>query len=302
MKKLWEYQKERFPIFAHGLLIFSFSFSAICLSSLLRDQLSFPSTKVVLISFVCSFVFFLQLRIADEFKDYEEDLKFRPYRPVQRGLVTLKELAILGIFGGIIQVILAFWLYPKLLIILLIVWGYLALMSKEFFVSKWLITKPITYMSSHMIIIPFIDFFVTACDWYLPDGKPPSGLIWFILLSFCNGLVIEIGRKIRSPKDEEKGVQTYTHIWGIYKSVTIFIICLILTAFFACILGLTINFFIPILSLMIILILIGSIMGIKFIVNPIKQKGKQFEIFSGIWTILLYMFVGILPLIGNLIK
>ena len=38
---------------------------------------------------VTSFLSFLQLRIADEFKDFDEDSRYRPYRPVPRGLVTL---------------------------------------------------------------------------------------------------------------------------------------------------------------------------------------------------------------------
>ena len=42
-------------------------------------------------------VFFLQLRIADEFKDFAEDSRFRPYRPVPRGLVTLTELGWVGV-------------------------------------------------------------------------------------------------------------------------------------------------------------------------------------------------------------
>ena len=35
----------------------------------------------------------LQLRLADEFKDFEEDSRYRPYRPVPRGLVSLRDLA-----------------------------------------------------------------------------------------------------------------------------------------------------------------------------------------------------------------
>jgi 4-hydroxybenzoate polyprenyltransferase len=34
----------------------------------------------------------------------------------------------------------------------------------------------------------------------------PAGLFWFLAASFCNGVVIEIGRKIRAPAQEEEGV------------------------------------------------------------------------------------------------
>jgi len=86
--KWWVYQKERFPFIAHGPLILAFSASAVCFSSLLREGT--PSIQSLLAAFSSSFLFFLQLRIADEFKDFEEDSRYRPYRPVPRGLVTLR--------------------------------------------------------------------------------------------------------------------------------------------------------------------------------------------------------------------
>lgn len=86
----WVYQRERFPVFAHGALIAAFSASAVCYSALVRgaDRVALGSLAV---AFGTAFLFFLQLRIADEFKDFAEDARFRPYRPVPRGLVTLRE-------------------------------------------------------------------------------------------------------------------------------------------------------------------------------------------------------------------
>ena len=65
-----------------------------------------PSSRALL--------FFLQLRIADEFKDFEDDARYRPYRPVPRGLVTLRELAWVGVGAAAIQLALALWLEPSL--------------------------------------------------------------------------------------------------------------------------------------------------------------------------------------------
>ena len=83
-RRWWIYQRERFPIFAHGLLIAVFSFSAISFSQLLRGRLQLPPIETMLVAFISAFLFFLQLRIADEFKDYKEDLLYRPYRPLPR--------------------------------------------------------------------------------------------------------------------------------------------------------------------------------------------------------------------------
>ena len=83
------YQRERFPLAAHAPLVAAFSASAVCFSSLLRGHAVAPSPAALVVAFTTSLLFFLQLRIADEFKDCEDDARFRPYRPVPRGLVTL---------------------------------------------------------------------------------------------------------------------------------------------------------------------------------------------------------------------
>src|SRR5215469_16885898 len=108
----WIYQRERFPLFAHGPLVIAFSSSAVCFSHLLRGQSSWPPWRAVGVAFVTCLLFFLGLRIADEFKDIEEDTKYRPYRPVPRGLVTLKELGRIGVAGAAVQLILAIFLSP----------------------------------------------------------------------------------------------------------------------------------------------------------------------------------------------
>ena len=121
------YQQERFPLAAHAPLVAAFSASAVCYSALVRGATTAPPWRSFLAAFVTSLVFFLQLRIADEFKDFEEDSRYRPYRPVPRGLVTLRELATLFVILVLIQLALALWLSVRLIPLLLITWTYLAL-------------------------------------------------------------------------------------------------------------------------------------------------------------------------------
>src|SRR5271154_472032 len=103
VNRWWIYQRERFPIFAHSPLIAAFSLSAVSYSALIRGMHQLPGWRSCLVAFASSFLFFLQLRIADEFKDFEEDSRFRPYRPVPRGLVSLRELGVLGVIAAAIQ-------------------------------------------------------------------------------------------------------------------------------------------------------------------------------------------------------
>src|SRR5690606_961135 len=71
MKRWWIYQRERFPLLAHGPLIAAFSACAVSYSSLLRNSPT-PEAPMFLTAFVVCLLMFLQLRIADEFKDAED--------------------------------------------------------------------------------------------------------------------------------------------------------------------------------------------------------------------------------------
>ena len=132
------YQRERFPLAGHAPLVAAFSASAVCFSALLRGHIAVPPAAALVVAFVTSLLFFLQLRIADEFKDYEEDARYRPYRAVPRGLVTLRELAWVGVAAAAVQLGLALWLDPSLVWLLALAWTYLVLMTREFFVGRWL--------------------------------------------------------------------------------------------------------------------------------------------------------------------
>jgi hypothetical protein len=60
-------------------------------------------------------------------------------------------------------------------------------------IAHWLKARPFLYLVSHMLIMPLIDLFVTATEWLTRAGSPPAGLWLFLLLSFANGCVLEIG-------------------------------------------------------------------------------------------------------------
>ena len=257
----------------------------------------------MIVAFATCLLFFLGLRIADEFKDFEEDSLYRPYRPVPRGLVNLRELGWVGFGCGTIQLLLALWLAPLLMIVLLAGWLYLMLMSVEFFARDWLKMRPITYLWTHMFIMPIVDFYATACDW-IPSGmkSPPHGLFWFLIASFFNGVLIEIGRKIRAKEDEETGVQTYSYLWGRSKAVVVWLGVMLITGICAVLAARRIDFGWQVGTVIGSLFLISIAAGLNFISAPHKHGGKRFELLTGIWTLLLYLSLGLIPLSWHLLK
>jgi 4-hydroxybenzoate polyprenyltransferase len=295
LERWWVYQRERFPVLGHGLLIAAFSFSGLSFAHLLRRAPGLPGPLATAVGFVTCFLFFLQLRIADEHKDFEEDSRYRPYRPVSRGLVTLRELAVVFVSAGAVQLGLALLLEPVLALWLLLVWAYLALMSKEFFVRDWLTKRPITYMWTHMLIMPLIDFYATACDWAPAGEPPPDALGWFLSVSFCNGLVIEIGRKLRAPEDEEKGVNTYTHLWGRPTAVGAWLGALAATTVCAVLAARQVEFLLPVAVLLGVLLALAGWLAWRFLAAPATGRAKALERMSGVWTLCMYLSLGAVP-------
>ncbi len=281
---------------AHGLLITAFSSSAVGFSSLLRGAATLPSVGVWFTAFATAFLLFLQLRIADEFKDFDEDARYRPYRPVPRGLVRLRELAMLGVAGGAIQLGLALWLAPPLAVWLLVTWTYLALMTREFFVRGWLRERPVTYLWTHMLILPLTDFYATACDWHGARVAAPAGLFWFIAVSFFDGLTLELGRKIRAPADEEEGVRTYSHLWGYRRATQAWLGAMAIAAGCALAAAARIDWLrIEAVTLGLLLVL-AVVLGRLFLARPETARAARLNHFSALWTLVLYLSLGAVPL------
>jgi 4-hydroxybenzoate polyprenyltransferase len=294
----WVYQRERFPVFAHGPLVLAFSSSAVCFSAMLRGTEVWPGWPSFAVAFVTCLLFFFELRIADEFKDFHEDSRYRPYRPVPRGLVKLRELGWVWVGAGAIQLALALWLAPWLVLVLLVAWTYLALMSVEFFARDWLKARPITYLWTHMLIMPLVDLYATACDWVVAGLRsPPSGLFWFLAASFFNGIVIEFGRKIRAPADEETGVPTYSALWGRRVAVVAWLGVMAATGLCAWQAAMRIHFVWPVVAAMGTIFLAGLIAGFGFLKQERPGSGKRFELLAGLWTLILYLSLGLVPLI-----
>jgi 4-hydroxybenzoate polyprenyltransferase len=292
------YQRERFPLVAHAPLVAAFSVSAVSFSALLRDPHARPAWRSALVAFATALLSFVQLRIADEFKDADEDARHRPYRPVPRGLVTLGELRAVGVAAAMAQGALALWLDPALLAILLAVWAYLALMAREFFVRRWLRAHPIAYMATHMLIVPLVDFYATACDWRVAGaGVPPSSLLWFLTVSLCNGFVIEIGRKIRAPEDEERGVETYSALWGRQVAAGAWLAALAAAALFAAVAGRSVGAGVWLVLTLPGLLALSAWTARGYSAEPAARDGSKFEALSWTWTLCSYTALGIVPLV-----
>jgi len=236
------------------------------------------------------------LRVADEVKDGEDDAKYRPERPIPRGLVTLRFIVGLGIATIPIGIALALIHGAGLIWLLLLTWGWLAAMTFEFGVPAWLKARPVLYLLSHMAIMPLIDLLLTGIEW-LSHGTAAPGLWLFIALSFSNGCVLELGRKLWAPENERIGVDTYSGLWGPKRAADVWIIFVIISAVLLFGVGIATGY--P--TVFGLIALAGaafcSIVARRYAAKPTPKAEKQMDTLAGLWVFGCYATAGFLPLL-----
>ena len=287
--RLWIYQRERFPLLANGALVAVLTAASLLYAALTLGAASSLRLDLYAAAFGVAFGLFLQLRIFDEFKDYVDDRAFRPYRPVPRGVVSLRELGAIGLLVAGMQVALTAWISWQLLPLLAMVWIYMGLMGREFFVSRWLKAHPLIYMLSHMVITPLILLFLTAWVWLVAGAGFVPGLGWFLAASYGNGMVFEIGRKIRVPEDEEPGVETYSALWGRGGAVAAWIGAMTLAGVCMTAAATVLALAMPIAVLLGILWIGALIVAARYLQAPVHRRGAAIERYSALWTLLIYL-------------
>jgi hypothetical protein len=300
-RRLYIYQKERFPLAVHGLLIATFSFSAIAYSRLCRGEAHFIPWPHYLACVFTNFTLFFLLRVADEYKDVVDDAAMRPYLPVARGLISLKELRNTGavLFGAALLLNIIY--VPALLPFFAATMGYLALMRYEFFAGHWLKKHMGVYMLSHMFIIPLADMYASAYDWHLSGKAAPGGLLWFFAVSYLNGVVLEMGRKIRVPEAEEPGVQSYTKLWGLKRGPAIWLTVLLINFCVAWMAATHAGHPAYVYIALTMLVMLAAIPGILFLIKPRQMLSKWIEGISLLWALGMYLLLGGIPQAASLL-
>jgi hypothetical protein len=291
LRRLWIYQRERIPLGLTAVLLAVFSAASINVSAQLAGR-PLPDWGAYAVAFVVALIFFFQLRACDEVKDADDDRRYRPERPVPRGLVTLRLIVGLALAAVPVAVAVTAARDPWLLLPLALVWLWMALMAVEFFAPRWLKARPFVYLVSHMLIMPLIDLFVTACEWLARAGSPPAGLWLFLLLSFANGCVLEIGRKIYAPENERRGVETYSALLGPRTATVLWSAAL--TAAFVLLVGVGLAIGAPrLVGLVGALVLAACLAGAWMFLRAANPAGqKRLDTLSGLWVLICYGVAG----------
>jgi hypothetical protein len=177
------------------------------------------------------FFLLLYYRISDEFKDYETDKKYFPWRPIPSGRVKLQDLTFLLISLSVLGLLINL-LNPFALKEFFMAWIFTVLMGKWFFLKKWIANNRLLAFVTHApvgfllywYVIKFAEEFFHATLSF----SHTLTLIGFFVLP---GLTWEILRKTFLAKDEMPGYQTYSAMLGFKGSLLTALLFITLTAF-----------------------------------------------------------------------
>lgn len=285
-RRLSAYLAERFPLLGHGVLIAAYYSSNQFLARVLTEPgrpMHYDLTS--LLGALTLFCFFFHLRVFDEHKDYAEDLVHYPQRVLQSGVITLRDLKILGGIAIAAEILLSALRGPAALVAWLAAFVFSLLMLKEFFAREWLKRHFLIYATSHLLVMPLLSLMVFSfATGRWPWEAPP----WYWMYAWVGFFVTfnwEVSRKIRAPEDEIEGVDSYTRIFGTYGAAyVVLLIRVIDTALVALVgwhLGVSVWFYAALVTLFLVCLI--GFFQYRFQTN--RKTAKRMETYAGMYII-----------------
>ncbi len=298
MKKWIIYQRERFPLLIYIPMSFVLGAGALCYSRHLPVSLKTvqnPGIFQYVVSVLSTLMFFMLLIIGDEHRDYEKYVSYYPHRPLQRGLITLRELRRVGTFLIILQMAMNIFLDPSLLGLLSIVYIWFILMSIKFFIPELLKKQPTLYLMVHMLIIPMMVLHATAIEWLPRLGNFSFGISMFILSAYCNGMIIEIGKKLVYKEGHTAENDTYARIWGTKRAMIIWMSSLVVSYISSVLAAYPVKALSELLPVLSVMLCFAVFYTLRFLKNPSDKTARVFRRFPWLWNGSIYLILSIVP-------
>ncbi len=204
--------KERFNPAQYIPMIFAFVLAnGIYISK--AENLDWTPLRFVFV-FLMILSFFFRMRLFDEIKDYEVDLKINPTRPLARGILKIpqvkKAIFILILFELCISGYLGMW--PFIVHALAI--AYSLLMYEEFFIGDFLRPHLTTYAISHTFVSILLGISsAVALNDFSPQGLHPYHICFF-LMNWAIFNLFEFARKTFAATEEKKDSPSYSSLFG----------------------------------------------------------------------------------------
>ena len=299
-KRLNAYIAERFPLHSHLSMVIIYFLANQFLAQVLGNP-GHPLrigwfTALGMLFLLC---IFFHLRVFDEHKDYDDDIKHYPERILSRGLITLNDLKILGGIAIAIEIVCAAISGWSAIVAVGITIIFSWIMLHEFFIKKWLKAHFIIYAIAHMLIMPLMTATIFSFTMRRPFWEAPF-LFWIYaaadFFAFANW---EISRKIRTDEDEIEGVSSYSKALGLYTAAYVVLGLRVVNTVIAWLVGIYLNLSTFYYIGLIILFIITLFGILRFRFNTNRKTAKDLEAYGGSYIILFYFILAAELLRGN---
>ncbi len=287
---LWErllaYSKQRFPLVEHGVMITVYVLSNLFVAQALEPGLETMSVGITTLSAIAVvFLFFLHLRVFDEHKDYDADVEFHGERVLQRGVITLTHLKVVGALAITAQFAICMMHSTAAGAAWLIAFGYSLIMLKEFFCREWLEARFLLYAISHLLVMPLLALVVYSLATGNMPWQAPGWYYLYALLGFFVMFNWEISRKIRAPEDEVDGIQTYTKVFGTKGAAKVLIGLRVVDVAMATAIGVVIGLAWGYYAALVIVFFVILAGNIQYLRGPTTERAERMETYAGIYIV-----------------
>ena len=217
--RLLAFTKERFPLIPISLFVFLLTTGySHFLANWFGYQFNWGEPKLW-ITMVSVFLFFLQLRMADEIKDFGKDSQAFPDRILSRGIIKLSVIRTILYSLIAIELVISFYMGPVHLMWMLGIQVWANLMAKEFFCKKFLDEQVTLSLVLHQIIL--MPLAIYSALPFISEEKILTNTSIYPALLFLTitYTVYELARKTWSADRENVNADSYTRFWGIRKAI-----------------------------------------------------------------------------------
>ncbi|UOF01079.1 UbiA prenyltransferase family protein [Bdellovibrio reynosensis] len=158
--------------------------------------------------------FFFRMRLFDEIKDYEVDLKVNPTRPLARGILSVIQVkkALIGLI--IFELVLAACFGRNAFLIHAMAIGYSLLMYEEFFIGEILRPHLTTYAVTHTFVSVLLGLSSAVAMSGVDITLLSPAILFFFLMNWAFFNLFEFARKTFAPTEERPHVPSYSNIFG----------------------------------------------------------------------------------------
>ncbi|MBS3136032.1 hypothetical protein J4401_03655 [Candidatus Woesearchaeota archaeon] len=214
-----KYQLERFPL---AVLVFT-TLSVVLSSSAIvlpRSQSIFSNWPAIIVGTVTGLLFTFLMRVFDDFKDKEFDDKFHGERPVQKSVISLKELNVLNIAGITVQITVNLIYSISAFLWWCLAMAYSLLARNEFFIKNWIKKHFHIYNLLNLMQLFFLQIYLYALISPVIVWSEPLLYAHFIFVLLNSGM-LDMARKLKAGENESKGLDTYSSRWGMKKAALV---------------------------------------------------------------------------------